>query len=335
MVKGIKWPAAVAGAVTQHARTASRAILLCFGAAAAAPLGAAASPYFGAPIAIPGTIEAEAFDRGGEGVGYHDGTWANDIGAFRPDEGVDIRADPRAARDNWIVSSFESGEWIAYTINVPTAGEYEWGVRASTPYSDARYYFEIDGRNVTGLVTVPNTGNWDAFQWVPAPNVWLSQGQHVFKVVADRDYFDLDLIVIFASSAPSAPTLQTSAADFACMFNALTDCGFVEQTKVPGRASLTTLSRDGGTALRLHTEPGDINVVYSGAMERDDVYLAKPGTADPDVYGEGAEQWWAHSILFPDDFIVPTSRAYIVFDFHNTAGGSASQLQPRVRGAGR
>ncbi len=289
-------------------------------------MGAAAySPYFSAPATVPGTIEAETFDRGGEGVGYHEVTWANYVGALRPYEGVDIRADPRAPANNWIVTGIETGEWTAYTIQVGVAGWYDWGGRASTPFNGAAYHFEIDGWDKTGRITVPNTGSFDAFQWVGAPKVWLNQGWYVLKVVSEGQYFDLDNIVTLATAppAPAQPpptqSFQTSAADFACVFNALPACGFVEQGKVSGRASLTTLSRAGGLALRLHTEPGDTDVVYSGAMERDDVYLARPGTADPEMYGEGVEQWWAHSILFPDDFTLPTSyTGYVVFDFHNT-----------------
>jgi len=321
MLKGITRSLAAASAMTQYTKTVSTVILLCFGAAVAVPMGAAAQPYSGTPAAVPGTIEAERFDRGGEGPGYYEENPANTGGAFRPNEGVDIRADPRAPRDNWIVTSFENGEWMAYTVNVATAGQYQWGLRAATAYSGSSYYLQVDGRNVTGTVTVPNTGNWDAFQWVPAPNVWLSQGQHVIKVVSNLQSFDFDLMVIFAAPAGPTQTLQSSGADFVCTFNSVKDCNFIEQAKVSGRASLTSIARDGGTALRLHTEPGDNNVVGSGAMERDDVYLAKPGTADPELYGEGVEQWWAHSILFPDDFVVPTTQAYTIFDFHNIGSG--------------
>ncbi len=303
------------GAVTKHATTASRVILLCLAATAAAPMGAAL-----AATTIPGTIEAERFDSGGEGPGYHELTPTNTSGAFRPNEGVDIRGDVTAPGQNFIVTNFEPTEWLAYTIDVAASGNYGWGVRASTAYAGASYYLQVDGINVTGPVAVPNTGNWDVFKWVPAPNVWLSQGRHLLRVVSYQQYFDLDLIVIFALPAPPP---QTAGVDFACTFTALPACGFVEQAKVPGRASLTTISRSGGMALRLHTEPGDSNVVGSGAMERDDVYLTVPTTAAPDVYGEGVEQWWGHSILFPDDFIVPTTQAYTILDFHNNGAGHA------------
>src|SRR5262249_43738241 len=40
-------------------------------------------PYSGTPAAVPGKIEAEQFDNGGEGVAYHDTTPGNSGGQFR------------------------------------------------------------------------------------------------------------------------------------------------------------------------------------------------------------------------------------------------------------
>jgi len=47
------------------------------------------TPYSGAPINLPGRIEAENFDNGGEAVAYHDTTATNDGGFYRS-EGVDV-----------------------------------------------------------------------------------------------------------------------------------------------------------------------------------------------------------------------------------------------------
>jgi chitodextrinase len=113
-------------------------------------------------------------------------------------------------------------------------------------------------------------------------------------------------------------------ADFSCTFaTAPTDCGFKVQEKVPGRASIVGFGRDGGTALRLHTEPGDNNVAGSNALERTDVYLAHPGGA-PIMFREGEEHWWAHSIMLPDDFAMPTWQMYVLMDFHNTLSGQSN-----------
>ena len=50
-------------------------------------VGTDPTPY--KPLAIPGTIQAEDYDLGGEGVAYHDTTAGNSGGAYRQD-GVDI-----------------------------------------------------------------------------------------------------------------------------------------------------------------------------------------------------------------------------------------------------
>ena len=103
-----------------------------------------------------------------------------------------------------------------------------------------------------------------------------------------------------------------------CTFpTAPTDCGFRVQEKVPGRASIVGFGRDGGTAVRLHTEPGDNNVAGSGDMERTDLYLAQAGGA-PIVFNQGEEHWWSISIMFPDDFVFPTWQRYALTGFHHT-----------------
>src|SRR5690349_19409651 len=47
------------------------------------------TPYTGTAITLPGRIEVENYDNGGEGVAYHDTTATNDGGAYRA-EGVDV-----------------------------------------------------------------------------------------------------------------------------------------------------------------------------------------------------------------------------------------------------
>jgi hypothetical protein len=104
---------------------------------------------------------------------------------------------------------------------------------------------------------------------------------------------------------------------FSCTFaSSPTDCGFKVQEKVAGRASIAGFGRDGGRALRLHTRPGDDRVHGSGDMHRTDVYLAHRGGA-PIVYGEGEEQVWEISIMFPDDFVFPTWQRYALGGFHH------------------
>jgi len=88
---------------------------------------------------------------------------------------------------------------------------------------------------------------------------------------------------------------------------------------------VTFVNAGGRPAVRLLTMPGDFGIAGSGTSERCDISLSQ---ADTDGY-EGKEAWWAHSILFPDDYVDPpesnTANGWqfgVVFDFHNTSSGS-------------
>jgi len=97
---------------------------------------------------------------------------------------------------------------------------------------------------------------------------------------------------------------------------------WVEQ-KTLDRVTVVPIGRDGATGLRLHTEPGDTDVSGSGVHERADVALPRETTNA--VYG--SEQWWAHSILFPGDYVIPPAGGWnVLFNFHDTRnrGGQAN-----------
>ena len=83
-------------------------------------------------------------------------------------------------------------------------------------------------------------------------------------------------------------------------------------------------ARSGKQALRLHTEPGDNNVHGSGTWERDDVSYG-PSSA---YCNQGQEEWWAHSVLFPDDYVFPPGpEAGIIFDFHHNSSSGQSNFE--------
>src|SRR5688572_2776317 len=161
--------------------------------AAASALPAWAAPYTGAPITVPATIEAEHFDKGGEGVGYHDLSSGNSGGRFRTGESVDITTSRDAAGGAYVVNSFQTGEWLAYTISVPADGKYDISIRAANKgMSGAGFHAEIGGVNLTGKVAVPSTGGWNKFAWFGKTGVPLTAGTHVLKIVSGQQYFDVN-----------------------------------------------------------------------------------------------------------------------------------------------
>ena len=183
----------------QHLRRlgAMAALVLC----AFAPTLEAA-PYSGTAVLLPATFDAEDFDRGGQGVGYHDLSAANTGGQYRASEGVDIVAAPAAEGGGYVVNNFQTGEWLAYTVNVPVTGTYTLSLRASHNYAaPVSFHVEVDGVRATSSVSVPKSGSWSAFQWVGAPAIPLTAGARVIRIVADAQYFNLNKVRIEGPAA--------------------------------------------------------------------------------------------------------------------------------------
>ena len=146
------------------------------------------TPYnVSAPWAVPGVIEAENFDNGGETVSYHDVDATNHGvphgGGYRP-TGVDVLADA-AASNGYAVGWIAAGEWLEYTVNVQTAGTYTFEARVGTHGDGARIHVEFDGLDETGSITLPNTGGTHSYGVVRVPGLHLSAGQHIMRVSLD------------------------------------------------------------------------------------------------------------------------------------------------------
>jgi hypothetical protein len=97
---------------------------------------------------VPGQINAEKFDNGGEGVAYHDTSAGNSGGQFRS-TGVDIESSSDGGFDiGWI----DAGEWLKYTVNASAAGSYNVTLRVASP-GGASMHVGFNG--VSKAVSIP------------------------------------------------------------------------------------------------------------------------------------------------------------------------------------
>jgi len=145
--------------------------------------GSTSTPFSGTPLPLPGTIQAENYDKGGEGVAYHDTTPGNGGGVYRSDD-VDVTGCADAGC-GYKVKTAVAGEWLMYTVNVAAAGTYTLTARVSSNGGGGTFHFEANGTNVTGTLTVPNTGGWDVWQTVTRTGVVLAGGVQQLRLVMD------------------------------------------------------------------------------------------------------------------------------------------------------
>jgi hypothetical protein len=173
------------------------------------------TPFTGTPIALPGRIEAENYDNGGDGVAYHDTTAGNSSGAYRTDN-VDIKATSDSS-GGYNVKSVRAGEWLAYTVNVAAAGSYTLGFRVASSGTGGTVHVAIDGAAVTGAIALPDSGGWDVWKTATVAGVTLPAGQHVLTLVIDANgsagtAADINWIDVTAAGLTTKPWGGTPAA---------------------------------------------------------------------------------------------------------------------------
>jgi hypothetical protein len=227
-------------------------------------------PYNGTAANIPGVIQAEYYDLGGEGLAYHDDDASNNGGAFRTFEGVDIEntADLGGGYDvGWI----NTGEWIKYIINVTQSGTYTMTARVATGTAGTKQFHVVldsTGNSITlGTLVVPATGGWQVWQTTAGVTTpFLSVGTDTLLVYMDATGFNINYLT-FTLNPTSTPLISSTLTDtgtvstaFSYSIAASNTPTSYNATNLPAGLSINTATGlIGGTP----TTPGISHVIIS------------------------------------------------------------------------
>jgi hypothetical protein len=140
------------------------------------------SMYSGGAQLIPGKLQCEFYDFGGEGISFHDSDTINSgsgglnpangiyLNEFRINEPVDISytkfQEPaidnsmynmvEPTKDQLYVGWTKPGEWVKYTVNVQETGTYKVGIMF-TSNKDGKISIAVNNKDVTGPIMIPST----------------------------------------------------------------------------------------------------------------------------------------------------------------------------------
>jgi hypothetical protein len=138
--------------------------------------------YKGGAQSLPGKLQCEYYDFGGEGVTFHDNDTINSgsgrlnpadgsyLNEFRINEAVDISytkfGDPaidnnlynfvEPEKDQLYVGWTAAGEWTKYTVKVAKAGTYQMGIMY-TSNQNGKISVSVNDKDATGPVLIPTT----------------------------------------------------------------------------------------------------------------------------------------------------------------------------------
>lgn len=145
------------------------------------------TPYKGIAATVPGILEMENYDVGGEGVSYHDTEETNKGNEYRTgeNEGVDIFAIKDGSNTvGYGVGWTMTNEWLDYTVDIKKAGKYNAAIVYATPADLVIADLLLDNQPI-GTFNLPSTGGYGKYQTVTI-EVNLPEGTHKLRYFLKR-----------------------------------------------------------------------------------------------------------------------------------------------------
>jgi GH35 family endo-1,4-beta-xylanase len=167
-------------------------------------------------MSLPGTVQFEDFDKGGDGVTFHDSNTTNSgTTAYRTDGGgVDIVQ----ATGGYALGYTETGEWMEYTVNVKEPGLYAYDVTASSGNAGSAITVQLNGdsglTDLTGSIAIPcvQQGNWDLYRTVHGRMIVpLDSGRQVIRVNVTGGSCNLDKMTFARIDVDAGMSVRVSA----------------------------------------------------------------------------------------------------------------------------
>jgi hypothetical protein len=152
------------------------------------------------PAIVPGVVEAENFDNGGQGVSFNDTTSTNDGGKYRTTEGVDIETCSDTG-GGFNVGWITNNEWLQYTLK-PVQGSYNITFRVAAWAAGGQIRVKLDGVDL-GTVNVPVTGGAQTWTDVTLSNVQVNNTSKFLRLEFLGANFNLNKVSLSLVPLPA------------------------------------------------------------------------------------------------------------------------------------
>lgn len=174
------------------------------------------------PFAIPGTLQAEFYDKGGETAAYHDNEAENRGDAnYRTSDGVDIVS----GNGGKAIGYTNTGEWVEYTVNVTQAGSYSYKATVSSGTTNSSFSINLrKDKTITKLadVKVPQTGNndWGTYKVVEGTlSQDLEAGEQILRLAITGSNCNIDKIQFICTAAGISEVVADSESTDGTTYN--------------------------------------------------------------------------------------------------------------------
>ena len=145
-------------------------------------------------LTLPGIVQLEDYDEGGQSISFYDKDFVNEGGSYRED-GVDIvQVDSADASKGYAIGYTQAGEWLEYSVNVVTASKFVFRANVADGLEGGSIRLFIDGKAVTDTIAVPQTEDWNTYTLMDGETSEIEKGDHVLRVQFTGSYVNIDWI---------------------------------------------------------------------------------------------------------------------------------------------
>ena len=146
---------------------------------------------------VPGRIIATEYDLGGPGIAYVDDSVANfenstgnftrwNNGLFFRNDGVDVEPSTDPTSNGYNIGWIKRDEWVQWTLDIQENGLYDIEVRFAANKDNGKFHLTMDDIDITEIVSVPFTGDWQNWQTILFEDVVLTTSDKKLKLIVDK-----------------------------------------------------------------------------------------------------------------------------------------------------
>jgi beta-glucanase (GH16 family) len=144
----------------------------------------------GSAVEIPGVIQAEEFNTGGEGSSYTASWKHQGISVFRPQEGPAIRqitshGEPNVVPGGYYLYDLPVHAYANYSLHIAKESNYTFRARVSSQGTGGVIHFNLDGKPITKSMQIPDTGGAENFTVLYFGPSQLPAGDHILSLATD------------------------------------------------------------------------------------------------------------------------------------------------------
>ncbi len=160
----------------------------------------ARKPFGGEAIYVPGVLEAENFNMGGEGISYHSARTSASTTTYREDQ---EKASIYPTNDGYYIDAAAQDDWYDYTLNVEKSGKFSYEAIVGSLDEDSEftmYIYKDDKMVQQTQFSVPKTGRKTFTTITGFLNYRFAKGEYRVRIHFNKGKSFIDKIYIGTTS---------------------------------------------------------------------------------------------------------------------------------------